>query len=341
MKTLAHSTILNVPAISIAGEKTIANAYDRSAQILQQHLSPNTKRAQEGDILYWRAWMTANSFDFDNGITVAHVITFIIQHAEGIPAPVDEDLVQKGIKKNLGTHKIGTIKRRIATLFTYCESNSIQNPTRHSDVRRLLNKIKKIHGTEKHKAKAITKSILLDMVATCDNSVIGIRDRAVLLFGWASGGRRRSEITAAEFKNLESQQEGYIYKISRSKTDKEGVGHFVPVNSAAAIALQEWLLASGIIDGKLFRSVSKSGKIGVGLSDIDVSRIVKNRIKKAGYEPSLFSAHSLRSGFVTEAGKRGCPIGDVMAMTGHKSLVTAQEYYQAGAIVTNSAAYLV
>ena len=77
-----------------------------------------------------------------------------------------------------------------------------------------------------------------------------------------------------------------------------------------------------------------------GLSPIDVHRIVRRRIKAAGYDEKSFGAHSLRSGFVTEGGRRGKPLGDIMAMTGHKSVHTAMRYYQVGSIINNSAANL-
>ena len=69
--------------------------------------------------------------------------------------------------------------------------------------------------------------------------------------------------------------------------------------------------------------------------------MVKRRCEKAGYDPKLFSAHSLRSGFVTEAGKQGKPIGDVMELSGHKSVTTAMGYYQVGNLENNTAANLV
>lgn len=80
--------------------------------------------------------------------------------------------------------------------------------------------------------------------------------------------------------------------------------------------------------------------IGNALSDIEVYRIVKLRLKKAGYDSTQYSAHSLRSGFVTEAGKRQKPLGDVMAMTTHKNVTTVMRYYQAGNIINNSASNL-
>jgi hypothetical protein len=62
------------------------------------------------------------------------------------------------------------------------------------------------------------------MLATCDDSQQGLRDRTLLYFGFVSGGRRRSEITAADMRNLHKVGEnGYIYQLDYSKTQQAGV----------------------------------------------------------------------------------------------------------------------
>ena len=93
-------------------------------------------------------------------------------------------------------------------------------------------------------------------------------------------------------------------------------------------------------NGTIFRAISKSVQFGIGLSPADINRIVKRRLKKAGYDYTQFGAHSLRSGFVIEAGRKGNPIGDVMQLTTHKSVIIVMRYYQAGNIINNSAANL-
>jgi integrase len=53
-----------------------------------------------------------------------------------------------------------------------------------------------------------------------------------------------------------------------------------------------------------------------------------------------FSAHSLRSGFMTEAGRQNTPLGEAMALTGHRSVQTALKYFQTGAVQQTRAANL-
>lgn len=70
-----------------------------------------------------------------------------------------------------------------------------------------------------------------------------------------------------------------------------------------------------------------------------MARIVQRRAKLAGLEGD-WAAHSLRSGFVTEAGRQRVPMGDVMAMTEHRSVSTEMGYFQAGALLKGQATML-
>lgn len=63
---------------------------------------------------------------------------------------------------------------------------------------------------------------LEELLATCDDSLVGQRDRALLLFAWASGGRRRSEVTSATVESLQRITGGYVYDLARSQTNQSG-----------------------------------------------------------------------------------------------------------------------
>lgn len=99
-----------------------------------------------------------------------------------------------------------------------------------------------------------------------------------------------------------------------------------------------WIDGAGIHEGAIFRRIWK-GRVGPALLPGSVAAIVKRRARLAGLEGD-FGAHSLRSGFVTEAGKQGVPLPAVMAMTEHRSLASVIGYFQAGAAEDNPAARL-
>lgn len=112
-----------------------------------------------------------------------------------------------------------------------------------------------------------------------------------------------------------------------------------PIVGVAAEALEAWFAASGIRSGAIFRRIRRGNKLGEPLSPAAVRGIVKQRAVLAGL-PDDFSAHSLRSGFVTEAGKQGISLGETMAMTGHASVPTVMGYFQSGSKLNSVAARL-
>lgn len=312
----------------------------RSTEIVREYTSENTKRAYLGDIVYWQGWLSAIGFSFKKPLNENIIKLFIVQHIEEMDSHIDQMLVNQNYKSKLGTHAVQTVERRIASLCVFLELQEWPNPCRSKEVRLLLSKLAKKYGRTK-KSKAITRDILDDFILTCKSSLIDIRDRALLLFAWSSGGRRRSEVTTANMKNLIETSDGdFVYNLTESKTNQSGEDEYKPIKGRAAKALRDWLQASGVKDGAIFRSVRKGGEIGGALSGNDVRRIVKKRASLAGYDENQFSAHSLRSGFTTEAGKQGKPLGDVMEMTGHRSVATAMRYYQAGNITNNTCAEL-
>ena len=99
---------------------------------------------------------------------------------------------------------------------------------------------------------------------------------------------------------------------------------------AALPPLSAWLKASGVKSGAIFRRIRKT-KAVEPLSGQAVWLIVKRRAELAGLEGS-YGAHSLRSGYVTEAGRQNVPMAEALALTGHRSLITFLGYFQTGLV---------
>ena len=322
-------------------KKMLDSTAVRYSELEIEYNSHNTVFAHEGDIVYWAAWLSALGFIPNVLISKQDVIKFIFQHAEGLDHEIDKILVDQKYKSRLGPHKLSTIKRRVASLSICFDMKKWPNPCRDKDVKFILQELTKKYNTSKPTVKAITKGILNDMLNTCGNKLIDIRDRAILLFAWGSGGRKRSEITEAQMKNLNKLPEGeFTYTIPKGNITQEEKGIMVPLKGTVAKALQDWLTSSNITDGYIFRSVHKGESLGKKLSPIDILRIVRRRLKKAGYNEKEFGAHSLRSGFIAEAGKKNKPISDVMALTTHKSVTAIMRYYNTCSIANNKAANL-
>ena len=303
-------------------EQEICLSIHKATEIIRQFNSKNSLAAYEYDIRHLKNWVSKYNISIYE-IRKEHLIAFIME--------------------NVDSYKISTIKRRIASLSRLLEMKRLPNPCVDKQIKILMRKLTDKYGCSRSWGKAITLNVLNDMLKTCeDDGLKGIRDTAMLLFAFSSGGRRRSEVSNCYMQNLVDNGDGtYIYNLGKSKTNQSGEYDPKPIMGRAAIALRKWLEVSKIKEGPIFRGISKSEKIfDTPLCDRQIAKIIKSRCEKAGYDPKEYTAHSLRSGFVTESGKRGKPLGDVMAMTGHRSLKEVMRYYKTGNILNNSAAYL-
>jgi integrase len=91
-------------------------------------------------------------------------------------------------------------------------------------------------------------------------------------------------------------------------------------------ALKAWLEAASISAGPLFRSVKKGGAVAGRLPAQSVADIVKTYAERVGLDPTLFAGHSMRSGFLTSAAKRGASIFKMMDQSRHRSVETLRGY---------------
>ncbi|WP_232834515.1 tyrosine-type recombinase/integrase [Rhodoferax ferrireducens] len=324
--------------------------------LLREGESENTLLSYRSALRYWAAWYGIRyGSQIQLPVATPCVLQFIVDHAQRttvkglvseLPVEIDQVLVQAGYKGKLGAMAHNTLVHRIAVLSKAHQLRELKNPCRDPKVRELLSRTRKAYakrGALPQKKDALTKDPLQAILATCDDSLRGKRDRALLLFAWASGGRRRSEVAGAEMQFLKRVgPSDFIYTLAYSKTNQSGVEqpeNGKPVLGAAGMALHDWLQVSQITTGAIFRRIRKGGHIGEALSPAAVRTIVKERCALAGIEGD-FSAHSLRSGFVTEAGRQNVPLAETMGMTGHHSVATVLGYFRSESTLTSRAARL-
>jgi site-specific recombinase XerD len=168
------------------------------------------------------------------------------------------------------------------------------------------------------------------MVVKAGTDLKGLRDRAILLLGFA-GAFRRSELVALNLADLEFYNAGMRVTIRKSKTDQEGLGATIAIARGSVAcpldAVRTWIKAAAITDGALFRPVTKTGKISARrLSARAVAETVKTYARRAGLKAADFSGHSLRSGFLTSAASRGASVFKMMDVSRHKSVDTLRGY---------------
>ena len=336
--------------------EALGDAAQRAVEdLLREGESMNTLVSYRSALRYWAAWHVMRyGYPIQMPMPISSVLQFIVDHTERmtdkgfaseLPPSIDQALVDAGYKGKLGALAHNTLVHRISVLSKAHQLGKFTNPCHDPKVKELLSRIRKAYakrGIQPSKKDALTKDPLLAMLNTCDETLRGKRDRALLLFAWASGGRRRSEVACADMKFLKSVSGGFMYTLAYSKTNQSGLQrpeNEKPLLGTAATALTAWLDASGINEGFIFRQVRKGGQLGDALAAAAVRDIVKHRCALAGM-PGDFSAHSLRSGFVTEAGRQNMPLAETMAMTGHHSVATVLGYSRAGASLASKVAQL-
>ncbi len=332
-----------------------AQAEESVRALLQEGQSANTARSYATALRYWAAWFRLRyRAPLALPVPVPVVLQFIVDHIERIlssgtrehdlPPAIDHALVRAGFKSTPGPPKLATVAHRLSVLSKAHTLRESPNPVRDVQVQELLRRVRRAHaqrGELSTPKQALTKDPLEAILATCGEDLIGVRDRALLLFAWASGGRRRSEVTGATLEQLVAVDANtYLYRLIHSKTDQAGSTHNTdkPIIGVAARALTAWLQASGIKEGAIFRRIRGSHAVEP-LEPQAVRYIVQRRAKLAGLSGD-YSAHSLRSGFMTQAGRQNVPLADAMALTGHRSVQTALRYFQTGAVQQNRAANL-
>jgi integrase len=325
--------------------------------LLAEGESANTVRSYASAFRYWAAWFRLR---YRTGLTlplpVPVTLQFLVDHVErtgddgklayDLPPAIDDALISGGFKGTVGAPALNTVLHRLSVLSKAHQMRDLANPTKDPAVQELVRRIRRAYaarGVRPASKHALTKTPLEAMLATCTDGLIGVRDRALLLFAFSSGGRRRSEVARAVLENLmKIDDHTYVYRLTHSKTDQAGTDRNAdadkPIVGPAAQALATWLETSGVKSGPLFRRI-RGTKVAEALSGQAVWLIVKRRAQLAGLEGD-YGAHSLRSGFVTESGRQNVPVKEAMALTGHRSLATFLRYFQTGVVQNTQAANL-
>jgi integrase len=205
--------------------------------------------------------------------------------------------------------------------------------------------IRRQKGSAQIGKRPLATADLRGLLAPLDSRrILDIRDRALLLTGFA-GAFRRSELVGLDVPDLQFNRDGLVVTLRRSKTDQEGQGRRVgiPYGSNPATcpvrALEAWLAVLGADQGPLFRGINRHGQLARRrLTPQSVALIIKRLAAQAGMEAGDLAGHSLRAGLATAAAAAGVPERAIMAQTGHRSLATLRKYIREGSLFLENAA---
>jgi len=290
----------------------------REIQVAQEYLdasvSDATRKAYKTDWAIFSAWCASKG-------------------VESLPA--SPDVVALFLSAQAGEGKAtATIGRRLASISSAHKSAGLDSPAGSKPVQAILRGIRRKHGCAQDQKSPATAEIVREMARSAPNTKSGIRDRALILLGFA-GAFRRAELSALCVSDLGFAPEGVRVLVRRSKTDQDGRGQVKAIQNGDVFcpvrAVREWLEVSEITEGPVFRSVRKNGVVSdKAITTKSIGEIVKRLAESVGLDPKEFSGHSLRSGFCTSAAMSGADLFRIMDITGHRSLKTLQGYVRRG-----------
>lgn len=261
-------------------------------------------------------------------------------HHELCALPAEPETIVNYINDLADNAKANTVSRRITAI----SENHIAagydreaNPAKAGIVRAAMSSIRREKGTFQHgKSPILLETIELLAGNFTGEDLPTLRDKALLLLGFA-GAFRRSELVQIKVEDLTFTPQGMIVFLPRAKGDQLGKGSTIAVpfapdaNICAVRAVHDWLEASGIKSGPLFRAFKRNQELrSEQLSDKSVALIVKKHIKKAGLDESDFAGHSLRRGFATSAAQHDIDTLSIMRQTRHKSEKMVHRYIEQG-----------
>jgi integrase len=260
------------------------------------------------------------------------------------PLPASPETVAAYIAECAGRLKVGSIQRRLNAIAEAHKATGLDSPTSAGMVRNTLKGIRRTLGTAaKPKAAALTDDIRA-MVDAADAGLIGARDRALILLGFA-GAFRRSELVGLDLADCAFGKDGLTITLRRSKTDQDGAGRKIGIpygsnpDTCPVRTTQAWIEQAALSSGTLFRAVNRHGHVQTGrLSGSDVARVVKKLAQWAGLDARAYAGHSLRAGHATSAAIAGASERSIMKQTGHRSVQMVRRYIRDGSLFRENSA---
>lgn len=265
-----------------------------------------------------------------------------------------------GYLSELARHgaKVGTMSRRLSAIKFAHQLRNLPDPTRNARVIAVWEGVRRTHGAPPEQATPLMPPELFDVLDACPSvkawrtrgrpaepDLAGARDRALLLVGFVAA-LRRSELAALTVDQVAEHPNGLVLTLPRSKTNPTGEHVELVVLPRAGnparcpvIALTRWQQLAGHDAGPLLRAVGKGNRAGLGaLHPESINTLVQKAVARAGLDPSPYSAHSLRAGFVTYAHLRGASDRAIAHQTRHRSLATLGTYVRVQQAWTDNAA---
>jgi len=298
----------------------LSNLVAQAERFYKASKAPATLAAFESDLASFRAFTTQNNLPYLPS-TVEIVVLYVSSLAAADP-PM----------------RYSTIRRRLFAISFAHRRRGLESPAvprNHFVLREVLAGIRRTLGTAQGVAAPIMTDQIRRIVAACPNSLLGKRDRSLVLFGFAARSRASELASILEVGDLSLTPDGqHLYiRLQRSKADQDQAGRDFVVfrgehpETCPVRAIQAWIEAAGISQtgGPLFRAVNRHGKVGANaLARRSISKILKAAAARAGLDPAELSPHGLRAGMCTTAALVGATEMVIASLSGHRSVATVR-----------------
>ena len=325
--------------------------------LAKEGMGANTLRALSSDLGYLEAWCElATGAPLPWPAPESLLLKFVAHHlwdpaeraedpGHGMPNDVEIGLRSKGLLRVDGPHAPDTVRRRLTSRSILTRWRGLTGSFPAPSLKTALRLAVRATPRQRRRKsrRAITGDVLAKLLATCaGDRLTDVRDRALLLTAFASGGRRRSEVADLRVEDLVDEEPVHAdprnpvspllpcltITLGRTKTTTADDRTHVVLIGRPVEALKQWIEQARIDTGPVFRRIDQWGNIDRrALTPQSVNLILKTRCKQAGLDPEAFSAHGLRSGYLTEAANRGIPLQEAMQQSLHKSVAQAASYY--------------
>jgi site-specific recombinase XerD len=307
------SNDLVVAAAQIGAVARLEDLAARARAFMESAKAENSRRAYRSDWQHFECWCRSHGL---------------------VCLPASPETTALYLTALAADHKPASLQRKLTSITKAHQAAGLPTPAsmQHAVVSETLKGIRRSLGTAQPGKEPLLTADIKAMLDALDDGLLGCRDRALLLAGFA-GGFRRSEIVSLDCEDVSETADGLVVRVRRSKTDPEAKGTTValPYGSTAATcpvrSYRSWIAAAGIQAGPAFRSVDRHGGVGQGRMNAgSVARLIKRAAEAAGLDPASYAGHSLRAGFATQAFLNGAAEVSIMRQTRHKSLNTLRKY---------------
>lgn len=251
---------------------------------------------------------------------------------EGIPAfPAEVDTVCRFIEDQGIEKAPSTVRRRLYAIRKVHRLLRLPDPTHDEEINLSLRRVRRRKAIRPQQAKGLTSTFLDQFRDTQPDTIIGLRNRAMLSVGYELL-TRRSELVALRSDDLEYRGDGtFRVLIRRSKADQFGAGRIAFTSQKTAGLLRDWLKVRGPEIDWLFCPVYRNRPINRDLSTTTVTRLIKRAAARACHDAddiAAFSGHSMRVGAAQDLLKRGFDTAAIMRAGGWKSVDVLARYLE-------------